>query len=533
MTRIRLVSFLGTGKYLPFRHRYYDPSSAKYIDGEVTPYVCRALAGFLRADEVEVLATKEAKGEHGTGLEEALRAGNLPAPSFPSFPLGESDAELWEQFGIVKERLRAPPGTEVALDVTHGFRSQPFFAGAVTAFVRAIDSAPAPIRVFYGARDRETEGLMPIWELTPFIDLLDWAHGMMLFLRTGRSQDIARPTIRLARELGRRWAETRQGPQPSLGRLGKALRDFGANLETLRTGDLLLGSSGSAARLGAVLDEAKESAAAAPPLADVLDRIRRDMVEPLLGATDHLASEAGHRALGGLARLYLEMGRWAEAAAVVREGWITRHGTSAAAFAERKQGRPSLDEAARDVAETRWHESERDIARTIAQVRNDLEHAGFKRRPQAAEVLQSRLQRLVAEFAALRPAKQPRAAVRSPVFVNLSNHPSTDWSEAQREAARQLAPEIRDWRFPEVPPEAGTDEIATLAEAIVARLTEEFAGVTHAMVQGEFTLAHILVRRLQGRGITCLAATTRREVLEDAGSVKTTRFEFVRFREYG
>jgi CRISPR-associated protein Csx16 len=53
------------------------------------------------------------------------------------------------------------------------------------------------------------------------------------------------------------------------------------------------------------------------------------------------------------------------------------------------------------------------------------------------------------------------------------------------------------------------------------------------MVQGEFTLAHALVRRLQQKGIVCLAATTRREVVEQSAGIKTTRFEFVRFREYG
>ena len=53
------------------------------------------------------------------------------------------------------------------------------------------------------------------------------------------------------------------------------------------------------------------------------------------------------------------------------------------------------------------------------------------------------------------------------------------------------------------------------------------------MVQGEFTLAHALVRELQKKGIVCLAATTKRDVLEASGGLKTTRFEFVRFREYG
>jgi CRISPR-associated protein Csx16 len=61
----------------------------------------------------------------------------------------------------------------------------------------------------------------------------------------------------------------------------------------------------------------------------------------------------------------------------------------------------------------------------------------------------------------------------------------------------------------------------------------ELPGAACAMVQGEFTLAHRLVGELQRRGIVCVAATTRREVIEDTGGVKTTRFEFVRFREYG
>jgi putative CRISPR-associated protein (TIGR02619 family) len=127
----------------------------------------------------------------------------------------------------------------------------------------------------------------------------------------------------------------------------------------------------------------------------------------------------------------------------------------------------------------------------------------------------------------------PRYPTHQSIFLNLSNHPAATWDAAQRAAALKLAPEIRDWRFPEVPPEAGVAEIAARADEIVEQLTREYLGVTHAMVQGEFTLAHMLVRRLQERGVVCLAATTRREVLDDGGGVKTTRFEFVRFREYG
>jgi CRISPR-associated protein Csx16 len=119
-----------------------------------------------------------------------------------------------------------------------------------------------------------------------------------------------------------------------------------------------------------------------------------------------------------------------------------------------------------------------------------------------------------------------------PLLVNLSNHPSACWSEAQKEAALQLATEIWDLPFPAVLPEVDAEEINALADAVVTRLVTEAPGATHAMVQGEFTLAHALVRKLQQIGIVCIAATTRREVVEQPGGAKTTRFNFVRFREY-
>lgn len=525
----RLVSFLGTGNYQPTRHRFPDGSL-----GAETRYACRAIAEFVHADEIAIIATTEAQDAHGKKLAEKLCQANLPTPDFHPIPKGESEAELWRQFEAVKDLLRPPAGTEIALDVTHAFRSQPFFAAAVAAFVRAVDPEPAGLRIFYAAYE-PGKALTPVWELTPFVELVDWAQGMILFLRTGRSEGVAERTIRLGDELGRRWAETRQGPPPNLKQLGEALRQFGHNLETVRTGDLLLGRSlGSAAGTAAVLAAARESAQAVPPLADVLDRLRREMVDPLLGASDHLANEAGHHALAALVRLYLDMGRWAEAAAVLREGWITRHAVPAAALGERRSNRPGIDEGARRNAEDYWNREEGDIARRVAQIRNDIEHAGFKRQPLPADRLQRQIHDLAKNFAVL-----PLAAARSqeagvmPAFVNLSNHPSRCWSEAQKEAALKLAPEIRDWPFPSVPPEAAAAAIVDLADRLAAQLAAEVPGVTHAMVQGEFTLAHALVRKLQQRGIVCFAATTRREVVEDRGDTKTTRFTFVRFREYG
>jgi CRISPR-associated protein Csx16 len=88
--------------------------------------------------------------DHGTALKEALRAANCPAPRFVRIPMGREPRELWRQFDVIKTELRGGDGP-VMLDITHGFRSQPFFAAAVATFVYAVDETPPDLRVLCGA----------------------------------------------------------------------------------------------------------------------------------------------------------------------------------------------------------------------------------------------------------------------------------------------------------------------------------------------------------------------------------------------
>lgn len=118
---------------------------------------------------------------------------------------------------------------------------------------------------------------------------------------------------------------------------------------------------------------------------------------------------------------------------------------------------------------------------------------------------------------------------RSACFVNLSNHPSAKWEEAQVKAAQSLAERIEDIAFPSVPPDADEKAIAALADECAAKVPPE---TSHALVQGEFTLTMELVRRLQARGITCLAATSKRDVEEGSDGRRVSSFAFVRFRAY-
>ena len=118
------------------------------------------------------------------------------------------------------------------------------------------------------------------------------------------------------------------------------------------------------------------------------------------------------------------------------------------------------------------------------------------------------------------------------MFINLSNHSSGKWSEAQIEAAKQYGG-IIDMPFPLVDPKGDEDYIAGLADEYCQKVLELADGnpvIVHLM--GEMTLTFVLVTRLKAKGLVCLASTTERIVTEEAPGVKTNVFRFARFRKY-
>jgi hypothetical protein len=314
--------------------------------------------------------------------------------------------------------------------------------------------------------------------------------------------------------------------------LGDALQRFGHDFETVRTGDLLIGrqrTKSSAARLVAAARRAEESVRQhALPLAHVLDRIVA-IAEPLAVEQADLSGEPGRKAVAALAGTYLRFGRYLEAVATVREGWVNFYASRAAL----SPGAPDFDKQARDRAEE-CANSDQQYHDEIAGPRNDLLHAQYRRGAQNGRRIISKVGELVRKFTnADRPLPE-QLSYRSGnldrgVLINLTNHPKSAWEEAQQAAASALAECVQDLKFPAVPPDADEARVGEIAQACVAQIP---AGATHALVQGEFTLTAELVRRLQARGIVCLAATSAREVDEAEAGRRTTVFKFARFRRY-
>lgn len=134
------------------------------------------------------------------------------------------------------------------------------------------------------------------------------------------------------------------------------------------------------------------------------------------------------------------------------------------------------------------------------------------------------------------------------MLVNVSNHPSAAWPEAQRAAAREAFGDVMDVPFPAVPARARTEAVLETARRLALDVCDALAKAPRpvaaspaddppahaAHVMGEMTLVFALVAHLQALGVQCVASTSERVVLAEnpATGEKTARFTFVCFRPY-
>ncbi len=121
------------------------------------------------------------------------------------------------------------------------------------------------------------------------------------------------------------------------------------------------------------------------------------------------------------------------------------------------------------------------------------------------------------------------------MLINLSNHPSAQWDEAQKNAALTYG-NIIDMPFPSIDPQASTDSVAAQAEKYEVKirqlLTRNIEGTFAVHLMGELTFCFALVARLQRVGINCLVSTTRRQTIDYQDGKKISSFGFVLFRGY-
>jgi len=122
------------------------------------------------------------------------------------------------------------------------------------------------------------------------------------------------------------------------------------------------------------------------------------------------------------------------------------------------------------------------------------------------------------------------------MLINFSNHPSSRWSENQKQAVYQIFGELYDLPFPAIPPEAEPEGIiATVKEYLqecLVMFPQPRTQRDAIHVMGEMTFVYQFVKLATAVGLRCVASTTERIAVDHPDGTKTSEFRFIRFRDY-
>lgn len=557
------ISILGTGNYNPCIYRQGDFTSTE------TRFIQEATLDFLearskwsaddaayifltptarianwQAEPIDIYDSKKVK--RYAGLEPTLDQMGLPFPVEPvDISEGGDEEAIWSVFRSIYDRICE--GDRLYIDITHSFRYLPMLLLVLTNYAKELKGAEV-VSITYGNLDAKQ-----LVDLGALIELQDWTVAAGEFLRNGRASGLAE----LTKERVTPILKATKGKSEA----AKGLRDLVNKLTTVSQS--LITIRGKEILSGEIFKELDEcthglDAGLITPMVPLIDKIKDSF-----GDFDTKPSVSNGFAA---ARWCYRMQLYQQSITILQE--------TMKAYVAASHGYPTDEEhytelAAKafhitkgSIAEDKWQLGESDptdrekraevvrqylagsavrelhpLYTEIGQLRNDFNHAGFRRNAVNGRDIPGRIEMLIKRTEEVLRGKQaieplPTQSPSAPLLINLSNHPSTGWGARQREAAEMYG-EIEDMDFPAIPPVAGEREITDLAEEYVARIEEraETRDVT-VHIMGEMTFCYAVITRLQPLGIPCIASTTRRQVTETADGVKEVRFDFETFRKY-
>lgn len=357
--------------------------------------VAGALAVLFAPDETVVFAP----GESGGGSESVV-----PLPDW------DSEAGLWACFEAICTAVDTDE--HLVVDLTYAPGPLPFVVFLALPYLRALKGVTID-RVFYGARADRTATELPVHDLTPFVEVLDWVGAVDGFLRHLDAADLAKLFVNTQ---DRAHREERAPPPRLLKPFANHLVRFTAAVRLGRPTEAFLAAHLLHERFGAVEQEVAADLPALRPLLDRLDTIAA------FGADESRldrAMLARQRALvryqldHGLVLQAVELGReWLVNLLMLRLGcdadcWldrdvrhtVSRTATGAMLSRQRRPFEPTnLSDRFEALPDADGIAS---VWQAIGDLRNDLAHCGMNQQPLPVRVIERRTAAVVAALEAL------------------------------------------------------------------------------------------------------------------------------------
>ena len=406
--KLKIVSFLGFNKYqeVSYLHPNYQSNQIKVT----TPFYQEALVEFYQPKTLYVLLTPTAEKENWEKL--AVRVeGKVELQPIKNIPENNTPEDIWSIFDRVTSCLQSED--EVIFDITHSFRSIPIVALLAASYLRVVRQVNIK-GLLYGAfeaRNKET-GETPSFDLFPIVSLLDWTTATDQFIQTGNGQALAN------------LLKNSKGANQNTESLANNINNIALNLELLRPEDLMV----EAAKLAKhIRDTAPTVSQDIPPFATLLERVESDYGR--FGLTDtqtdkERAKEALVKQLK-MVEWYVDKQQIVHALSIARE-WLPSllcyyfdHDAMDALDRSEMElllsGGKIKDKEGNTTKESKYLEQWRSITKkkrkslnklwggdfNLANLRNDVLHAGYRKNPRSAEYIQEQSKQIAEQLNAI------------------------------------------------------------------------------------------------------------------------------------
>lgn len=203
----KIIAFLGDEELKPTSYCYEGKHAGS------TRYLLTALAShFYPGYAIRLLCTPEAERRHLMDLRRDL--GDEAARRLQIIPVQRiaTESDLWDIFQVIQRQV--DDGDDIVFDITHSFRALPFLAFLALAYLRVIRKFTI-VAIIYApyAQYEKSE----VYNISEFMELLDWIIAANLFTKTG----FAAPMADLLQ--GHDWGSSKANPA-DLERVTAALR---------------------------------------------------------------------------------------------------------------------------------------------------------------------------------------------------------------------------------------------------------------------------------------------------------------------
>ncbi|MBF6593295.1 MAG: TIGR02221 family CRISPR-associated protein [Thermaceae bacterium] len=372
-----VLSMLGTNDYKEISYTW-DKKKArphKFFQAAL-------LEWFPQADAL-ICVTSEAKEKHGQAVQQLL-----PKAQLIDIPSGKDEAEYWDIFNIIGQHI--PSGAELVFDMTHGFRSLPTLALLAVSFLRAAKAVQLK-HILYGAYEAKTDDIAPVFDLTKFVKMLDWASATNRFLDTGDASKF-RPLV-----------ETR-GAKPLNVDLNSAVQQLDSLSAALSTNRAMrIGELAQQSRKKIDQAQGADWEASHAPLKLLLPRLKGGL--DLLVRDENSSQEAQLvQSFGGVI-WFLRHRQYEKAIGLAREWMVCfvqwkQGGNWTQSLEQREQTERWLNDAAKNSSEDEWKPFVA-LWKNLGHFRNDLLHFGFRDAPRKEHAIPDEAEQRLKELKAI------------------------------------------------------------------------------------------------------------------------------------